>query len=101
MLQVKLADPNVAGDPDEYQKTAKAAAELQDSVEAYRQTKSVLEDLQQAKAMLKDSAGGPCCPHVHSLCLINCILRFPLLFWNQASASNEDVEKQGTCHMWK
>ena len=56
LTQAKLADPEVAGDSNEYQKVAKAAAELEESVEAYREVRRVLEDLSAAKSMLKESA---------------------------------------------
>ena len=55
-LQAKLADPEVAGDSNEYQRVAKAAAELQESVDAYKEIQQVYDDLQQAKSMLKESA---------------------------------------------
>lgn len=55
--QVKLADPAVAGNSSEYQRVAKAAAELQETVETYRQIFENEQELVEAKSLLKESAG--------------------------------------------
>ena len=49
-----LADPEVLGNPDELRKTAKARADLEDVVMAYREYKQASEELDDAKMMLDD-----------------------------------------------
>jgi peptide chain release factor 1 len=49
-----LADPEVLGNPDELRKTAKARADLEDVVMAYREYKQASEELNDAKMMLDD-----------------------------------------------
>lgn len=56
-MQAKLADPEVAGDPSEYQRVAKGAAELQETVEAFAEFTEVEQNLAEAKTVLKESAG--------------------------------------------
>ena len=57
--QEKMADPQIASNPTEFQRIATAAAELQPVVDAYRQLKEAEKELQGAKAVLRDSAGTP------------------------------------------
>lgn len=49
-----LADSEVLGNPDELRKTAKARADLEDVVMAYREYKQASEELNDAKMMLDD-----------------------------------------------
>lgn len=49
-----LADPEVLGNPDELRKTAKARADLEDVVMAYREYKQASKELNDAKMMLDD-----------------------------------------------
>eukprot|EP01018_Ginkgo_biloba_P017824 Gb_39517 [translate_table: standard] len=51
---VRLADPDVASNPSEYQKLAKSIAELEEVVQAYQKYKNVEKQLQQAKDLEKE-----------------------------------------------
>ncbi|MCO5601392.1 hypothetical protein L7F22_055512 [Adiantum nelumboides] len=53
-LSTRLADPDVAGNPSEYQKIAKSVAELQEVVTTYENFKDVQAQLQESRE-LKDS----------------------------------------------
>jgi peptide chain release factor 1 len=53
-----MADPATASNPAEYQKVAKAAAELEEQVSAYSKYRGTLAALQEAKEMLRESDGG-------------------------------------------
>ena len=57
-LQLRMADPDVASDPDEFQRIAKSAADLEPAVTTYREYQSVQGQLADAKELLKESAGG-------------------------------------------
>jgi protein subunit release factor A len=52
-----MADPLVAGNPAEFQRVAKAAAELEDQVSAYDKYKQAQAALQEAKELLRESDG--------------------------------------------
>ncbi|KAL3695834.1 hypothetical protein R1sor_009910 [Riccia sorocarpa] len=56
-LSVRLADPDVAGNPSEYQALAKSLSELEEVVETYRKFKSCEEQLLEAKELAQDAAG--------------------------------------------
>lgn len=56
---MRLADPEVAGDPKEYMRIAKEAATLGSVCEAYSRYLQVEEESTDAKDMLKDAAGDP------------------------------------------
>lgn len=56
-----MADPVTASNPTEYQKVAKAAAELEEQVSAYSKYRSTVMALQEAKEMLRESDGAS--PH--------------------------------------
>ena len=58
-LQNKLADPAVAGDAEEYQRISKETFGMQETVEAFREFKSLEAQLADARAMLKESGGDP------------------------------------------
>ena len=60
LLQGQMADPNVAGNATEFQKVAKAAAELEDQVSAYDRYKATQAALKEAKELLRESEGGYC-----------------------------------------
>lgn len=56
-LTVRLADPDVASNPDEYQKVARQVAGLAETVEVYAEQQRLEEELEMAKEMAKESAG--------------------------------------------
>ncbi len=58
-LTVRLADPEVATDPDELQRVAKARSALEETVETYRSWQATQEELQGAEEILKESADDP------------------------------------------
>ena len=60
LLQGQMSDPNVAGNATEFQKVAKAAAELEDQVSAYDKYKATQAALKEAKELLRESEGGCC-----------------------------------------
>ena len=52
-----MALPEVASDPTEFQKVARAAADLEEAVAAYRQYGQLQQELQEAKELAAESAG--------------------------------------------
>ena len=58
-LNRKLADPDIASDPQEYQKVAKARSSLEEVVNTYEDWKKTTEDLLGAKQILKEASGDP------------------------------------------
>ncbi|MEM6251480.1 MAG: peptide chain release factor 1 [Cyanobacteria bacterium P01_D01_bin.156] len=56
-LTRRLADPDVARDPDEFQKIAKARASLEDTIATYQDWKKAQSDYVGAQEVLKESAG--------------------------------------------
>jgi hypothetical protein len=56
-LSVRLADPDVASNNNEYQKLAKTVAELEEVVTTYRDFKTAEVQLEEAKELAKESAG--------------------------------------------
>ncbi|MGK7913615.1 MAG: peptide chain release factor 1 [Synechococcus sp.] len=58
-LTVRLADPEVATDPDELQRVAKARSALEETVETYRSWQATQEELKGAEEILKESADDP------------------------------------------
>ncbi|MGK7907258.1 MAG: peptide chain release factor 1 [Synechococcus sp.] len=58
-LTVRLADPEVATDPDELQRVAKARSALEKTVETFQEWQSVREELEGAEEILKESADDP------------------------------------------
>ena len=58
-LNRKLADPDIASDPQEYQKVAKARSSLEEVVNTYEDWKKATEDLVGAKQILKEASGDP------------------------------------------
>ena len=58
-LTRRLADPDVARDPDEFQRIAKARSSLEETVITYDTWKSAQEELVGAKEILQESSGDP------------------------------------------
>ncbi|OKH38384.1 peptide chain release factor 1 [[Phormidium ambiguum] IAM M-71] len=58
-LNRRLADPDVASDPREYQKVAKARSSLEEVVNTYDNWKTAQEELVGAKQVLKEANGDP------------------------------------------
>jgi peptide chain release factor 1 len=58
-LTRRLADPDIAKDPGEFQRVAKARASLEEVVNAYDQWKRKQQDLLGARQILKESASDP------------------------------------------
>ncbi|MBD2258086.1 peptide chain release factor 1 [Pseudanabaena sp. FACHB-2040] len=58
-LTRRLADPDVARDPDEFQRIAKARSSLEETVTTYEQWKETREELGGAREVYKDASGDP------------------------------------------
>ncbi|NMG07989.1 peptide chain release factor 1 [Brasilonema sp. UFV-L1] len=58
-LTRRLADPDTAKNPDEYQKVAKARSSLEEVVDTYETWKNAQEELVGARQVLKESQGDP------------------------------------------
>ncbi|MEH2071017.1 MAG: peptide chain release factor 1 [Nostoc sp.] len=58
-LTRRLADPDTAKNPDEYQKIAKSRSSLEEVVNSYETWKTAQEDLIGARQVLKESASDP------------------------------------------
>jgi peptide chain release factor 1 len=58
-LTRRLADPDVAKDPDEFQKIAKARSSLEETVDTYELWQKVQVDLVGARQILKEAGGDP------------------------------------------
>ena len=56
-LQNRMAEPEVSGNPTEYQRLVRAVTDIQDAVEAFREYKDTLRRLLDAKEMLRESEG--------------------------------------------
>lgn len=54
-----MASPEVSSNPTEFQKVARAAADLEQTVVAYRQYTQLQQELAEAKEMAAESAGAP------------------------------------------
>ena len=54
-LTHRLADPDIATNPDELQKIAKARSSLEETVNTYRQWQSLTEELEGAREILKEA----------------------------------------------
>jgi len=53
-----MADPNVAGNPDSYQKLAKEVSSLEDAVKKYTEYRKVLAELEGARHLLEKETHG-------------------------------------------
>jgi peptide chain release factor 1 len=58
-LTAQLSDPQVLADPAQYQKAAKAHAELRELVEKYREWKELDKSLAETQTLLGESTGDP------------------------------------------
>ena len=58
-LTRRLGDPDIATNPDELQKVAKARSSLEETVNTYNEWKQTTSELEEAKEILKESAGDP------------------------------------------
>ncbi|MBD2325939.1 peptide chain release factor 1 [Alkalinema sp. FACHB-956] len=58
-LTRRLADPDIATDPNEFQRVAKTRSSLEETVTAYDDWKKAQDDLVGAQQILKESAGDP------------------------------------------
>ncbi|HSM83039.1 MAG TPA: peptide chain release factor 1 [Nodosilinea sp.] len=58
-LTRRLADPDVARDPDEFQRIARSRSSLEDTVIAYAEWKSAGEELAGAREIYKEASGDP------------------------------------------
>jgi peptide chain release factor 1 len=57
-LQARMAQPDVASDADEFQRVAKAAAELEPAVSLFREIASLEEQLEAARRFFKDESAA-------------------------------------------
>uniref|UniRef100_A0A383V435 Prokaryotic-type class I peptide chain release factors domain-containing protein n=2 Tax=Tetradesmus obliquus TaxID=3088 RepID=A0A383V435_TETOB len=57
-LQLRMADPDVANNSQEFQKVARAASELEQTVNAYRQHQDAEKQLAEARVYLKEEAAS-------------------------------------------
>lgn len=58
-LTRQMADPDVAQDPDEFQRIAKSRSSLEDTVTAYAEWKQAVEELAGAKEVYKEASSDP------------------------------------------
>lgn len=58
-LQVRMADPEISGNPTEYQRLVRSVADMQETVEAYGEYKEIEKQLKAAKDLLRESEGDP------------------------------------------
>lgn len=58
-LTRRLADPDIAKDPNEYQRVAKSRSSLEEVVNTYETWKAAQQDLGGAKQVVKESASDP------------------------------------------
>jgi peptide chain release factor 1 len=58
-LTRRLADPDVAKNPDEFQRIAKSRSSLEDTVVTYDEWKSTGDELGEAKEIYKEASGDP------------------------------------------
>jgi peptide chain release factor 1 len=58
-LTRRLADPDVATDPDEFQRVAKARSSLEETVTAFEDWKTTQEELAGTKQILKEAGSDP------------------------------------------
>lgn len=58
-LTRRLADPEVATDPKEFQRVAKARSSLEETVQAFETWKSAQQGLQEARQIAREAGGDP------------------------------------------
>lgn len=59
VFQERMASPEVSSNPTEFQKVARAAADLEQTVVAYRQYTQLQQELAEAKELAAEFAGAP------------------------------------------
>lgn len=57
-LQNRMADPTISANNTEFQKVAKAAAEIEEAALAFQQYNDTVRQLGEAKELLRESDGG-------------------------------------------
>ncbi len=62
-----MASPEVSSNPTEFQKVARAAADLEQAVTAYREYEQLQQELAEAKELAAESAGND---HLTFSCVI-------------------------------
>lgn len=67
-----MSDPDIASNATEFQKVAKAAAELEDQVSVYDKYKATLAALKEAKELLRESDGA-CLPSGSAVCRVSAL----------------------------
>lgn len=58
-LQQRMADPDVSGNPTEYQRLVRAVSDIQDAVEAFVEYKGLARRLVEAKEMVRECENDP------------------------------------------
>ncbi|MBE9144395.1 peptide chain release factor 1 [Planktothrix mougeotii] len=58
-LTLRLADPDIATDPDEFQRVARARSSMEEIVVAYQDWKTAQEQLQGARQVMKEAGEDP------------------------------------------
>jgi peptide chain release factor 1 len=58
-LTRRLADPDIATDPNEFQRVAKARSSLEETVETFESWRKTQQDLEGARLILKESGADP------------------------------------------
>ena len=53
-----MADPDLPSNPTEFQRVAKAAADLQEQVEGYREYRELETELAETRSMMKENDGA-------------------------------------------
>ena len=71
-LTKKISDPEVIANQTEWQKSIKEHAEIQDTVEKYREYKKVKQQLEEAKQMLDDPELKDICEKLKTSIIFNC-----------------------------
>lgn len=51
---MRMADPEVASNPDEFRKLSKSVSDIEETVNSYREYKSIVQQLGDARNMLKE-----------------------------------------------
>jgi hypothetical protein len=72
--QERMASPEVSSNPTEFQKVARAAADLEQTVTAYREYEQLQQELAEAKELAAESAGVSLQPNKLSSCTAHAAL---------------------------
>ena len=70
-----MASPEVSSNPTEFQKVARAAADLEQTVTAYREHEHLQKELAEAKELAAESAGCKIIVKLHCTCCFTSILQ--------------------------